>query len=152
MIDRATMVAICAAEGISVAATPKVKAIAIPDPNSWNVSYTMPSGSVTLLIAFSGTYTANANVSTRIPSLEIVDDSGNMVVLVTSSVSITANQQRRVSFFAGATDDAGNFMGQINPLPAPMVLLPGWIVRTNVSGPDAQDRWTDCAIYGIEWS
>ena len=133
--------------------TPKVKTIAIPDPAAGQeLSYTVPSGVVLLVKVFYGLLVTDATVTTRYPNLDAFDASGRQLFRITYPGGRPANQNNRVAFFSGAVRTSGGAYGDTNSMPADLILLPGWEIRTATSGMQAGDQWSNGTIYCIEWS
>ena len=153
MIDRATMVAICAAEGISVAATPKVKTIAIPDPAAGaELSYTVPSGVVLLVLSFYARFTADVTAVNREPALALSD--GTRTLSINQADRSVGASTGIILSWADSIESDSNppVSGRVRVALQTALLLPGWAIGTETTNLQAGDQWSNVTIYCIEWS
>lgn len=93
--------------------------------------FTVPDNTVWHILSLWVEYTASDTVATRAIRLRITDDTGDVLLEAAPGVTVTASQVRQFVFYPGAPDltSARDTDWISTPLPAGLVLLPGWQIQ-----------------------
>jgi hypothetical protein len=109
---------------------------------------TVPTGARWRLRTFAFQIVASATVANRTPILTI-DDGANVVWESANNTNITASQTAKFRAGIGTGINTNGALDFLVPLPAELVLMAGWRIRTVTGALDAGDNYA-APIYTVE--
>src|SRR5207244_1576597 len=110
---------------------------------------TVPANAQWRVIALRATLVTSAVVATRGPHL-LFDDGANVFGRYSQSVAITASATWNIDWGV-SSPEAGNNFQEIKSNIAPVILTPGWRIRTVTASLDAGDNWGPNVYLLEEW-
>lgn len=125
---------------------PITKTIAVPAAGA-EITATVPTGKMWVLMGFKATLTTSATVNNRVPTL-IFDDGTNEFLRLVGRTNIPASQTVKIlgETFDVLPSDVANSL-EYYVIPLDLELSPGFRITTSTTNLDTTDAYT--AIYAI---
>jgi hypothetical protein len=100
--------------------------------------------------SFNAAFAASAAAATRNISI-LVDDGVNVLYVGTVPTAFVAGQSGNVSGTTGSINTPVLPLQELVPLPSPLILEPGWRIRSFTQNIQAGDAWTNIWFNVEEW-